>query len=289
VLGSDVPVTVGDSLAAAAERLGASSDSPRPDAQLLLAHALGTGRDWLIAHADARVDAHAGERFEGYVRRRSGGEPVAYILQTAWFYGREFTVGAAVLVPRPETEHLIDEALAHLGGARAKSPALLDIGLGSGAIACTLAAELPSARVTGTEISPEALEIARENARRLGVSSRCEFLLGDLATPVRGRRFDTILANLPYVATAQIAPAPDPVSFEPRLALDGGADGLGPYRRLLPELPALLEPGGLVLLEAAPASVAALAALASDAFPGGAVSIGLDYAGHERFVRVREA
>jgi len=289
VLGSDAPVSVGDSLAAAAERLGAISDSPRADAQLLLAYALGTGRDWLIAHADACLDPLAGERFEGYVRRRSGGEPVAYILQTAWFYGREFTVGAAVLVPRPETEHLIDEALAHLGGARAKSPALLDIGLGSGAIACTLAAELPSARVTGTEISPEALEIARENARRLGVSSRCEFLLGDLATPVRGRRFDAILANLPYVATAQIAPAPDPVSFEPRLALDGGADGLGPYRRLLPELPALLEPGGLVLLEAAPASVAALAALASDAFPGGAVSIGLDYAGHERFVRVREA
>jgi len=289
VLGSDVPVTVGDSLAAAAERLGATSDSPRADAQLLLAHALGTGRDWLIAHADARIDAHAGERFEGYVRRRSGGEPVAYILQTAWFYGREFIVSAAVLVPRPETEHLIDDALAHLGRARAKSPALLDIGLGSGAIACTLAAELPSARVTGTEISPEALEIARENARRLGVASRCEFLLGDLATPARGRRFDAILANLPYVATAQIAPAPDPVSFEPRRALDGGVDGLDPYRRLLPELPILLEPGGLVLLEAAPASMAALAALASDAFPGGTVSIGWDYAGHERFVRVREA
>ena len=289
VLGSSVPITVADSLAWAAERLGAPSGSPRADAQLLLAHALGTGRDWLIAHADACVDPLAGARFESYVRRRSGGEPVAYILQTAWFYGREFVVNAAVLVPRPETEHLIDEALAHVGGARDKPPTFLDIGLGSGAIGCTLAAELPSARVTGTEISPEALEIARENARQLAVASRCGFLLGDLATPVRGRRFDAILANLPYVETAQIAAAPDPVSFEPRLALDGGADGLDLYRRLLPELPALLEPGGLVLLEAAPASMAALAALASDAFPGGTVSIGWDYAGHERFVRVREA
>ncbi len=288
MLGSGVPVTVGAGLASAAERLRATSDSPRADAQLLLAHALGTSRDWLVAHTDARMDPVLGERFEGYVRRRSCGEPVAYILQAAWFYGREFTVGPAVLVPRPETEHLIDEALAHLRGAPGKSPRLLDIGSGSGAIACTLAAELQGAEVTGTEISPTALDIACENARRLGVASRCEFILGDLAVPVRGRRFDAVLANLPYVPTAQIAPAPDPVSFEPRLALDGGADGLDLYRRLLPGLAASLQPGGLVLLEAAPASMAALAALASDAFPNGTVSIGSDYAGLERFIRVRE-
>ncbi len=288
MLGSGVPVTVGAGLASAAERLRATSDSPRADAQLLLAHALGTSRDWLVAHTDARMDPVLGERFEGYVRRRSCGEPVAYILQAAWFYGREFTVGPAVLVPRPETEHLIDEALAHLRGASGNSPRLLDIGSGSGAIACTLAAELQGAEVTGTEISPTALDIACENARRLGVASRCEFILGDLAVPVRGRRFDAVLANLPYVPTAQIAPAPDPVSFEPRLALDGGADGLDLYRRLLPGLAASLQPGGLVLLEAAPASMAALAALASDAFPNGTVSIGSDYAGLERFVRVRE-
>lgn len=288
MLGSGVPVTVGAGLASAAERLRATSDSPRADAQLLLAHALGTSRDWLVAHTDARMDPVLGERFEGYVRRRSCGEPVAYILQAAWFYGREFTVGPAVLVPRPETEHLIDEALAHLRGASGNSPRLLDIGSGSGAIACTLAAELQGAEVTGTEISPTALDIACENARRLGVASRCEFILGDLAVPVRGRRFDAVLANLPYVPTAQIAPAPDPVSFEPRLALDGGDDGLDLYRRLLPGLAASLQPGGLVLLEAAPASMAALAALASDAFPNGTVSIGSDYAGLERFVRVRE-
>ncbi|MHB8147291.1 MAG: peptide chain release factor N(5)-glutamine methyltransferase [Vulcanimicrobiaceae bacterium] len=285
-------VTVAQSLAHAIDRLAATSDSPRADAQLLLAYALAKGREWLIAHADDPLDVATADRFDGYVVRRSKGEPIAYILASAWFYGREFIVNHAVLVPRPQTEHLIDEALAHLRGTGqgvGARRAVLDVGLGSGAIACTIAAELPEALVAGTEISPAALEVAKANARRLGVEARCEFMLGDLLAPVPGRRFDAVLANLPYVPTADIAPAPDPVSFEPQSALDGGPDGLSLYRRLLPDLPRMLNPGGLVLLEAAPPTMPGLAELARRVFERADVCVRVDYANSERFVRVREA
>lgn len=255
------------------------------DAPLLLAHVLGKSRSWLVAHAEESLEGDALHRFQTLTQRRAAGEPLAYILGSAGFYGREFTVDASVLVPRPETEHLIDDVVASMRAVQA--PRLLDVGTGSGAIAVTLAAELPAATVDAVDISPQALSIARANAERLGVSARVRFFEGDLLEPVQGGRYDAIIANLPYVPTPDIAPSPDPVSYEPRLALDGGPDGLDCYRRLLAAMPAAVAPGGIVLLEAAPPLMAGLIALAQDAFPHGEVTVGKDYGQRDRYVKVR--
>ncbi len=161
---------------------------------------------------------------------------------------------------------------------------ILDVGTGSGALACTLAAELPSATIDATDCSAGALAVARANAHIIGVDSRCHFYLGDLAGPVADLQYDAIVANLPYVATADIPAAPDPLAFEPRVALDGGPDGLRAYARLLPQLPRLLVAGGLALLEAAPHQMGALRALCEAAFSKPSVAIGRDLGGLERFV-----
>ncbi len=219
------------------------------------------------------------------MERRRAGEPLAYITGVAGFYGRDFEVNSHVLVPRPETEHVIDDLRACADGKR--TTAHLDVGTGSGAIAVTIAAELKNARVDAVDISNEALNVARRNAKALGIADRVAFFEGDLIQPVRDRHYDAIVANLPYVPTADIAPHPDPVSFEPALALDGGPDGLDLYRRLLATVPAMLLPGGVLYLEAAPPIVDGLVAFARAAFPNGEVTVGKDYGDRERFVKVQ--
>lgn len=278
--------TVAQALAAAVRSLEATSESPRLDAQLLLAHALGTSKEWLIAHGDEELKPAHESAYAAACADRASGRPIAYILGSAWFHGREFVVNRNVLVPRPETEHLVDDAIEHVQAIA--NPFVLDVGAGSGAIACTIAAEVSHARVDAIDISRDALNVARENAVCLGVSSRVVFYEGDLVAPLpRDRRYDAIVANLPYVPTAEIDPAPAAVSFEPRLALDGGADGLEAYRRLLPLLPVYTAPGAMVLLEAAPALMVGLEALARVAFPRAEVGVRTDYGGRERYVRVR--
>ncbi|MDP9025440.1 MAG: peptide chain release factor N(5)-glutamine methyltransferase [Candidatus Eremiobacteraeota bacterium] len=255
------------------------------DAGLLLAHVLGRDRAWLISHDEHELTKVQTERFTALCERRRLGEPLAYITGSAGFYGRSFSVDARVLVPRPETEHLIDDALVFLQNRSAAC--VLDVGTGSGAIACTLAAELRTLRADAVDVSAEALTVARENARALRVSERITFFEGDLVAAVRPRRYDCVVANLPYVPTLDIAHAPDPVSFEPRIALDGGPDGLDLYRRLLAGAPHVTLPGGLVLMEAAPPNVHALAALARYAFAPAEVTVGKDYGGRDRYVKVR--
>ena len=258
---------------------GASNE----DAPALLAHVLGRNRAWLIAHGADELGEQQRMAFAALCARRSAGEPLAYLVGAAGFYGREFTVDANVLVPRPETEHLIDEALAFLRPQA--GPRIVDVGTGSGAIACTLAAELPAARVDAVDISLEALRVARENALRLRVGDRVRFFRGYLLQPVSGNRYDCVLANLPYVPSADIAPRPDPVSFEPRLALDGGRDGLDLYRALLNEVTSVLVPGGCLLLEAAPPIMDALEKCVREAFPECSTVVGNDYGGRARFIR----
>jgi release factor glutamine methyltransferase len=210
----------------------------------------------------------------------------------AGFFGREFAVNDKVMVPRPETEHLVEEALAHL---RARlNPDLpkhfvtaLDVGVGSGAIACTIAAECANVFVEGTDTSPGAIKVAEHNARRLNVLNRCRFHFGSFASPVRGRAFDVVVANLPYVPTGDIAAAPAAVAFEPREALDGGYDGLDAYRAFIPAAPLLLKPGGVLLAEAAPPVMDGLEELAREAFPRAEIDVGEDYAGLARYVRVK--
>ncbi len=194
-------------------------------------------RSWIVAHGGDSSPADDAAQFFALCERRAAGRPLAYVLGSAGFYGREFIVNESVLVPRPETEHLVDDAIAFIKEMpRDHVPAVLDLGTGSGAIACTIAAETP-ARVDAIDISAAALDVARENARRLNVADRCRFISGDLIAPVKTERYDVVIANLPYMPTADIPNAPDPLSFEPRLALDGGRDGLTVYARLLPGLP----------------------------------------------------
>jgi release factor glutamine methyltransferase len=258
----------------------ASSSSPRADALLLLAYTLRRERAWILANGEAPVAEDDARNFVALCARRNAGEPIAYILGTAGFYGRDFLVNRSVLIPRPETEHLVEEALRFIAGPMR----VLDVGVGCGAIACSIAAET-QALVDGTDLSPAAIELATENARRLSVFDRCSFQAGDLAKPFAGKRFDVILANLPYIPTADLPQPPDPVSFEPLEALDGGSDGLAVYRRLLPELPALLNGPSLVLLEGAPPTIGTLTEMVRAAFPSATVSIVADYAGLARCVK----
>ncbi|TAM58868.1 peptide chain release factor N(5)-glutamine methyltransferase [bacterium] len=286
--------TIAEAIGAASELLRASSESPLLDTQLLLSHVLKRERPWLLAHGDADLARREYGHFKRLVERRAEGVPVAYLTQSAGFYGREFTVHSGVLVPRPETEHLVERALAEIDRAQLGGEAVrvLDVGTGSGAIAVTVACERPNLRVVATDRSVDALQVARTNAVRHGVARRVLLLCGDLHEPAAPHApFDLVLANLPYVPTAALPHAPQSAGYEPQLALDGGDDGLALYRRLLPALPRLLREGGAVLMEAAPPTIAGLQALARAVFPGAGVDVVVDYGGRARVVCVltREA
>jgi release factor glutamine methyltransferase len=257
------------------------------DAELLLAHALGCERSELFARDDEPVgDAHA-LRFEGLVDERARGVPVAYLTGEAWFYGRRFEITRDVLVPRPETEHVVEAVLADLLARKAANLRIADIGTGSGAIAVSLACELPEILVLGTDLSQSALVVARRNARAHGIEERCAFLCGDLLEPLIGSvPLDCIVANLPYVPTAEIPKPPNPVAFEPALAVDGGADGLVHYRRLLTQVPSVAATNATIFLEAAPPTIEPLAALVEHLLPKAHIEIREDYSGLERFLYV---
>jgi release factor glutamine methyltransferase len=281
-------VTVAEALSAAGERLRERSPSARLDAVRMLEAVVGREPAWLFAHGDDELDARQSAVFAAATERRAGGEPVAYITGRAGFFGRTFGVTPDVLVPRPESELLVELVLAALRARERAAPSILDVGTGSGALAVTLALELPRARVVAADVSPAALEVAEGNARALGVAARVQFVSSDLTANVpRSTRFDAIVANLPYVPTSELALAPDPTAFEPRLALDGGADGLALYRRLLSEAPGLLASPATLVLEAAPPTANGLAALCADAFgPGAGVRVLADLAGLERAIVV---
>ncbi len=216
---------------------------PRLDAELLLAAALGVPRSRLRAAPESQPDAAAAARFAGLLARRAAGEPIAYLLGRREFWSLELEVDPAVLVPRPETELLVSETLQRLpaGGAAR----LLDLGTGSGAIALALKHERPDAMVTAVERSPAALAVARRNAARLALA--VELLEGDWFGPLAGRRFDAIVANPPYVASAD--PHLAALGHEPRAALVAGADGLDDLHRIIAAAPAHLVPGGWLLVE----------------------------------------
>lgn len=219
-------------------------DAPRLTAEVLLANALGCDRVRLYMDFDKPMGEAELARYRELVRRRADGEPTAYLTGAREFWGRRFAVDPRVLVPRPETELLAERALALLpdGGAA------LDLGTGSGALAVTLALGRPGARVTAVDLSAGALEVARANAAALGAA--VDLLEGDLYAPLpAGARFDVIVSNPPYVPTGELAGLMREVQREPRLALDGGPDGLEVLRRVVAEAPRWLAPGGALLLE----------------------------------------
>jgi release factor glutamine methyltransferase len=209
-------------------------------AEVLLAHAIGCERTWLYAHSTDELRELWWIHYGRYLHERLKGKPTQYITGHQEFYGRDFRVTRDVLIPRPETEHVIEAALA------VKADTILDVGTGSGAIAITLALET-RVRVVATDISPAALEIAKENATRLGAS--VDFVACDLTGALAGR-FDLIVSNPPYVPKTESLPR-EVRDFEPELALYGGEDGLEIYRRLIPEAARLLNPGGSLIMELA--------------------------------------
>lgn len=227
------------------ERQG--TDSPRLTAELLLAHALGCDRVRLYVDFDRPLNKDELAAFRSLVTRRASGEPTYFILGRREFYGRPFHVDPRVLIPRPETEHLVDAALEKLP-EDAPGP-VLDLCTGSGAIAVSLAAERQALAVVATDLSAGALEVAALNARALGVEGRVELLNGDLYEPVAGRVFELIVANPPYLRSGEIDGLSREVRREPRGALDGGPDGLDLVRRIAAQAPGALAPGGWLMLE----------------------------------------
>jgi len=236
-------LTASDALREAAGRLAAVSDSPRLDAELLMAHAAGVERGELLLRLP---DMAVPEGFAALVERRLAHEPVSQIIGTRDFWTLRLAVTKDVLTPRPDSETLIEAAVAHFAGTQGPRT-LLDLGTGSGALLLAALAEWPEARGLGVDISPAALAVARGNAARCGLDARAEFAHGDWFAGVDGH-FDLILANPPYIATDAALPR-DVAEYEPHGALYAGADGLDAYRLLAPELGKHLAPGGMAAVE----------------------------------------
>jgi len=239
--------TIGNLLDDGARALSASADADeaKREAQVLLGHSLGVTRAWLTAHRDDSADRGIATRFLMLLKQRTVGQPVAYLTGKREFYGREFRVTPDVLIPRPDTETLVEAALGKL--ALKSRTDVLDLGTGSGCIAVTLALERPAARVTAVDLSQSALRVARENAEALG--ARIEFLQGAWFTPVGEREFDLIVSNPPYIAADDPHLQRGDLRFEPAMALAAGKDGLDEIRRIVSGAPGYLKPGGWLLFE----------------------------------------
>lgn len=256
---STYTVTIDSALARAARDLAGRSDSPRLDAQLLLGASLGMGRAALITDGGRPLEAAALRDFEDLIARRRGGAPVAYLTGRREFWSLDLRVTPAVLVPRPETETLVAVALAALpAGARCS---LLDLGTGSGAIALAVAHERPLAAVTGTDLSPAALDVARDNAHALGLT-HIVWREGDWFDAVPGGRFDVIVSNPPYVAAGD--PSLAALGAEPPLALTPGPTGLEAFAAIAAGAGRHLHPGGRLIFEHGADQAAGVAALLAD-------------------------
>lgn len=261
------------SLAAAAQRLASGSETPRLDAELLMAQALGLEREKLLLSG---LDDDGPDAFEPLVARRLAGEPVAYIIGRRAFWKIELEVGPGVLIPRPESETLIEAAVTRFGAVGPKR--ILDLGTGPGTLLLAALAQWPGATGLGIDRSEQALAIAQANADRLGLAARAVLRAGDWVQGL-DERFDLILCNPPYVE-AGAALARDILDFEPHEALFAGLEGLDQYRRLAPEIPRLLSPGGIACFEIGAGQEQAVSALFEA--QGLSVSCRNDLAGHAR-------
>jgi release factor glutamine methyltransferase len=280
--------TAPDTIAAAVEvcrrRLLGISDTPWLDARILASHVTGLDASAVVAYGEHRLPARRREQLDALISRRVAGEPIAYLVGFREFCGLRVGVDRRVLVPRPETEELVVAVVEEWRGRQAQ---ILDLGTGSGAIACALADRLPKATVVATDVSDAALQVAADNVVRFAFGDRIELVAGDLFDPLPpDRRFDVIVANLPYVLVDDADLAPDVRMHEPAIALDAGPDGLSVYRRMFKDAPSRLRDGGRIYCECGPATAAGLARIAGDVFPTRAVTIRNDMSGRERMVLV---
>jgi release factor glutamine methyltransferase len=251
---------------------------------LLLQHSLQVGHPFLVAHRDRALTGEQEQKYRRLIERAGQKEPVPYLVGQAPFYGLEFIVNPAVLIPRPETEQLV-EAAVHWANVR-RPWRIADIGTGSGCIAVTLALHLPQSRVDAVDISAEALAVAQQNAQR-HAPGRIHFHLGHLLTPLLHQP-DLITANLPYVADGEWTMLDDGVKlYEPAVALRGGPDGLDLIRQLLQQATSKLNPGGAIFLEVGWRQGPAAQHLAQTYFPTAQIDLMADYAGHDRIVAIK--
>ena len=289
-------------LAAASRLADAEIDTPQLDSAVLLAHVLSVSKAWLYAHPRRQLTKDEIGKYEALVRRRMCHEPTAYLIGYRSFYGLDVTVDRRVLIPRPETEMLVERVLAHLKEmiGEGQTPRVVDVGTGSGAIATAIAVNVPQVVVYATDVSEDALQVAAQNVWRYGLGEQVQLIPGDLLDALpRGLRraglpepVDVIVANLPYVATPALQGLARQVrDYEPILALDGGPDGLqviGHFFRSL-QTPAgrgMLRPEARLYLEIGMDQGAAARAIAESAFPEARVEVHVDYAGLDRVVQV---
>jgi release factor glutamine methyltransferase len=282
--------TVSEALLWGNSSLGAAGvASPRLDAEVLLAHVLGWSRARLYARPEHTLTQAQQEAFLTAVQRRTRHEPVPYIIGHREFYRLDFLVDRRVLIPRPETERLVEKALdvamhQTLGKGQSR---LADVGTGSGVVAVALAVNLPRATVYATDTSPDALVVAASNAARHGVASRVHLLLGDLLEPLP-ERVHIIVANLPYIPAERLpALAPDVLEYEPLIALNGGPDGLQPARRLLAQAREWLLPEGAIVMEIGAEQGAEVVGLGRRHYPQAQVELLPDHAGLDRVVCIQ--
>ena len=275
--------TLVEAWTAARDRLAAAGiDTPVIDARVLLEAAAAATRADLLADPRRPLSPEQIERLQDYLARRERREPISHILGRKGFWSIMLQVGPQVLTPRPDTELIVSAALEAFALSRPFS--LLDLGVGSGAIALAILAERPAARALGVDASEEALAVARENAAQLGLGGRMALLRGDWTTGLNEDSFDLVVSNPPYVRSADIATLdPEVRDYEPRLALDGGADGLDAYRRLAPEILRVLKPGGRFLVEIGHDQAEAVTSLFRAA-KADELGVLKDFAGHDRVV-----
>ncbi len=281
------PVMLRDAwLAAAADLESAEIDDARFEAEVLLRHATGLSRAQLYASLTDEIDPAAQQRFEAAIAERTTRKPLAYITGTREFYRLEFRVTPAVLIPRPESELLVDAALDHMRQARIRSPQVADVGAGSGAVGIALAKHRRGVSLICSDVSRDALLVARDNAQRLLKRPRASFVQGDLLTPLPGP-FHCVVANLPYIPEERLDELePEVAEHEPRVALTPGTRGTELILRLITQLPSRLHPNGLAVLEVDPGQESAIADAARQMLPNAEITILNDISEQPRAVRI---
>ncbi|MFL7792360.1 MAG: peptide chain release factor N(5)-glutamine methyltransferase [Anaerolineae bacterium] len=273
--------SVAGALAQASPKLDAVTDTPLLEAEVLLAHVLDASRAMLLAYPERILATNQLIDYQTLVHQRASNYPLPYITGGVEFYGLEFEVAPEVLIPRPETETLVDLALAR------RPETIVDVGTGSGCIAVALAAHLPQTTICAIEISPAALAVARRNVERHNVANRVRLIAGDVLNP-RPSPADLIVSNPPYIPTGDCASLPISIrNHEPRQALDGGPDGLAVIRRLLAQAPAVLKPEGALLIEIGADQGEAASRLAHTYFPEAAIRVHPDLAGRDRVLEIQ--
>jgi release factor glutamine methyltransferase len=270
-------------------RLVPLSDTPVLDASVLLAHIVNQPRTWVMAHPELTLTIEQKKQLEYSLARLESGESFPYVLGHWEFFGLDFEVTPDVLIPRPETELLVEKAIAWLQKFPEKR-AVADIGTGSGAIAVSIAVNVPSVYVIATDISPKALKVARENTRKYNVEERIEFIECDLLptkSPIANRQssIDLVCANLPYIPTESLHHLPI-FGREPTIALNGGPDGLDPYRKLFSLVPEQLSSNGKMLLEFEATQGTKILEMAKNSFVNANIQLHKDLSGHNRLLEI---